>query len=94
MAKKRTKKDKVTARHQFTISWQPSTKNEHPQPTVKRQNKSDKMLASTKQDKPKYTDYLAKDEDVVKIKKDIIKSFMLVSLILGIELMLYFAWGA
>jgi hypothetical protein len=94
MAKRRTRKDKETAKHQYTISWNPATINNTTEANVNRQN-SGKFHASLKNNNStKNAEYLAQESYLARTKRDIFKSLMLVILIIGIELVLYFAWKA
>lgn len=90
---RRTKKQKASAKHTFTISWSSGTKNELSDPIVKGQNKTLKKSGSAKFTGTKYAKKSAKDGLIVSIKRDVIKSLTLASLILGIEIVIYFAWN-
>jgi hypothetical protein len=92
MAKRRTRKQKENARRNFTISWEPSPKRAVDKVHVKRQlTGSDKSVTarSPKQENAKNT---ANDIDLASIKKDLVKSLILASLILAFEVVLYLLW--
>lgn len=93
MSKRRTKKEKLAAKHQFAISWQPSTKTSTPQAHVKGQFTNRQVEAGRPGVKEKRADFLDKDSNLSKIKKDIKKSLIIVSLIIGTELVIYLAWN-
>lgn len=88
MAKRRTKKQKEKAKHTFNLSWSPS------EPDVKGQfNFEPKRPRAGLRHKESALS-LAKDGSLASIKKDILKSLVIVSLILALEVVLYLAWYA
>jgi len=92
MSKKRTRKQKESARHKFVISWVPDTKEIPPKSNVKRQlEKSDNKTLSRTKTKENIRNK-AKVSNLASIKKDIVKSLILASLILASELVLYLLW--
>ena len=96
MAKRRTRKQKESAKHSFTVSWEPK-KEESPikaklnlsEPTVKRQIKKGQSLASLKPKRSKNANSMVKGEYLSEIKRDIVKSLSLASVIVGLELVIY-----
>jgi hypothetical protein len=83
MAKHRTKKQKQFAKHQFSLSWEPG---------VKRQNNIG-YEAKTSPAKPKESaENKTQPVPALPIKREIVKSLILVSFILCLELVLYLAW--
>lgn len=88
MAKRRTKRQKQKARHAFSLSWSPS------EPDVKGQFNFEPNKPRTNSRKHESALSLAKDGSLASIKKDIIKSLIIVSLILALEVVLYLAWYA
>lgn len=92
MGKRRTKKDKLNAKHQFTLSWQPSSSEATLQTPVKRQKLQEKISVEKEKPASKKADSLVQDDQIVGIKKGILKSLILASLILGTELVLYLVW--
>ena len=98
MAKRRTRKQKESAKHAFTISWKPGldknsskAKSSLNEPTVKGQFPNKKIEAPFKAKKKKNPDSMAKDGYLSNIKRDIIKSLSLALIIVGFELMIYLA---
>lgn len=92
MAKKRTRAQKEKAHHNFTISWDPSLKIQSPKANVKRHFKneaSSKSIQAAKTIKANITEH---SYDNKAIRKDIIKSLSLASLILCLELVIYLVW--
>ena len=83
MSKRRTKKDKEKVRHQ-------SFRQPEPQ-NVKGQIENDISLVKAANSNPKNVIPTAKDEKNVSVKRDLVKSLILVSLILALELVLYLA---
>ena len=79
MAKRRTKKDKKNAKHNFLVSWEPDTEDP----------KLEKEKSKTKKSKKKDTSSSIKNTKFVSIKKDILKSISLAGIILGLELVIY-----
>ncbi len=88
MAKRRTKKQKEKAKHVFSVSWVPS------EPGVKGQFNSELKKPGASSGKHESALSLAKDGSLASIKKDILKSLIIVSLILALEVVLYLAWYA
>ena len=89
MAKRRTKKQKQQAKHRFVYSLPRSGKLASKGAAVKGQKKS--VVKSTKslvQD-PKKAHSTATVDSLGTIKRDIVKSLSLASLILGLELVIY-----
>lgn len=92
MTKRRTRKDKQQAKHQFTVSWSPGSseaENLNSEPSVKRQIITGSKLASKNFVKTKKASNLVKESNLASIKKDIIKSVALAGLILASEVVLY-----
>lgn len=88
MAKRRTKKQKEKAKHTFDLSWSPS------EPDVKGQFNFEPKKPRSSSHKHESALSLAKDGSLASIKKDIVKSLIIVSLILALEVVLYLAWYA
>lgn len=87
MAIHRTRKNKENPHYGFLVSWQPA------EPHVKGESKIESKAISFEAKGPKKADILAQAETGRFIKKDILKSLILVSLILILELVVYFAWS-
>lgn len=100
MAKRRTKKQKSQAKNQYLLNWYPSSKEfkiepkkSKSVPVVKGQFNNQIMSKAKKARVVKNTESKAKDASLALIRLDIIKSLVLASLILGVEVMLYLAWS-
>lgn len=93
MAKKRTKKEKASAKHQFLISWDNTTNQAQSRTVVKGQTTGVKPASDSKSIINKNTDLLVKDADLTTIKKNIVRSLAIASLILATEVVLYFFWN-
>lgn len=83
----RTLKNKKTPNYNFLISWEPK------QARVKGESKKASYDESAKSNKPKSADVLAKDQDQAYVKKNVLRSVVLVSLVLSLELVVYLAWN-
>ncbi|OGM57798.1 hypothetical protein A3E46_01820 [Candidatus Woesebacteria bacterium RIFCSPHIGHO2_12_FULL_46_16] len=92
MAKRRTRKQKEEARHSFALSWSPEAKKDHSELDVKGHLKNEAGRSLGQASTTKSADLLAKETSLASIKRDILKSIFLASLILGTELVLYLAW--
>jgi len=86
---RRTKKQKQDAKRNFTITWEPSTNRHDAKKSVKGQIKNQPQSKKLKKSKSNYTRKSAKDDPQAQIKSDIIKSIIIASLILGVEVMIY-----
>ena len=91
MAKRRTRKQKEKAKHQFKVSWKPEANSASPEPIVKGQTTQAQKHKVDKRVKMKSADRLAKDEGLGTIKRDLMKSLIIASLILALEVVLYLA---
>jgi hypothetical protein len=88
VAKRRTKKQKLNVHHSFTLNWTPEAR-------VKSQFASANNFPAGKAKKPKREEkavLLAQGEATSKIKRNILKSLIIVSLILASEVVIYLAW--
>ena len=94
MAKKRrTRKDKEKARHNITLTWEPSKENPPRHELVKGQiNLASNELSKGKRS-PKKANISAKDDSYARIKHDIVRSLLLASLILSLVVVLYLIRG-
>ena len=89
MAEHRTRKNKEETHYPFLISWQPETsKNKY----VKGNLKPSEYRPEPKVSASEKADILAKAEANNRIKKDILRSIILVSFILALEMVIYLAW--
>ncbi|KKR26973.1 MAG: hypothetical protein UT58_C0002G0006 [Microgenomates group bacterium GW2011_GWC1_39_7b] len=85
MAVHRTRKNKENPHYNFLYSWQPS------EPHVNRETSLTEKTIKSNQGYAKRANLLTKDDDLPRIKKDIIKSLILVSFILILETVVYLA---
>lgn len=93
MAKKRrTKKDKKEAKHTFVMSWEKGASERKKPDTVKGQSSSRHKNKKSGMKASKNAKGKAKDEFRENIKKDILKSLALATIVLSLEVMLYFIW--
>jgi len=81
----RTRKNKENPHYNFLYSWTPS------EPHVKRELNLDDKKISVKLSASKKADIQAKEDSEGRIKKDIIKSLILVSFVLIAEVVVYLA---
>ena len=92
MAKRRTRKQKKGARHQFTLSWEPAKdepKTNTSEANVKGQNKKSEAKKKSVRNVKNYSYSSAKSENLGTIKKDIIKSLILAGIIVASEIVIY-----
>jgi len=92
MAKRRTRKQKEKVKYTFIREGRAEPKKRSFEPVVKGQSKKRSKARHKKIQTSKSAVGLAKDSGFSEIKKDLIKSLLLASLILGIEVMVYLAW--
>ncbi len=91
MAKRRTRKQKEKAKHQFKVSWKPEAKSTLSEPVVKGQTEVDKKAKKRKGTKRKKAYYKDNSDNLGTIKRDLVKSLIIASLILALEVVLYLA---
>ncbi len=94
MAKKRTRKQKEKAKHSFIKTHEVTTKKGSFEPAVKGQFKISKKARHKQPHASNKAMESAKDSNIVEVKKELVRSLLLASLILGIEVMIYLAWQA
>ena len=87
MAITRTRKNKENPHYNFLYSWTPS------EPDVKRETNLVEKKISMKLSPSKKAEIQAKEDSMIRIKKDILKSLILVSLVLILEVVVYLAWS-
>lgn len=92
MAKRRTRKQKQKAVHPFNLSWHPEPKNTSAEPIVKRQSKNDVNSLSLKPSKAKMAIDSTKGAQTSVIKRNLLRSLIIVSLILALEVVIYLVW--
>jgi hypothetical protein len=83
----RTRKNKEHPHYNFLYSWAP------PEARVKRESVLINKEAVVKLSASKRAEIQAKEDSFGRIKKDIIRSLILVSFILILELVVYLAWS-
>ena len=83
----RTRKNKENPHYNFLYSWNPSEAH------VKGESQLVNKTVSVKLSASKRADIQAKQDSLGRIKKDIIRSLILVSFILILELVVYLAWS-
>ncbi len=88
MAKRRTKKDKLTAVHPHTISWNPGMSPE----AVKKQNSMKTESARLASLATNNTTNMAFNVDLASIRKDLLKSLFISTFIIAFEVVIYFFW--
>lgn len=85
MAQHRTKQTKENANYNFLYSWKPTISG------VKGELNSNHNFNTNKPNKSKKAEILAQESYSVVIKKDIIKSVIIISFLLTIEIVIYLA---
>jgi hypothetical protein len=93
MSKKRTKKEKAAAKHTFLYSWNNWTDQGSTSLTVNRQTDKHQAGINHKKINDNNAYLLDKESDLTSIKRGVIKSLIIVSLILATEVVLYFLWS-
>jgi|GEM_PF-5078780 len=89
--KRRTKKQKLKAKHQFTVSWGETRKNTKNNILVKGQSNSDKNKNVSRMKHSNKAENKAEVTSLASTKRNLIKSLIVASLILSLEVMLYLA---
>lgn len=92
MGKRRTRKQKQKAHHEFTIHWEPSSLKPKIEAGVNRQIVDQTPPASPEASLHKKPQNSAKELDLTGIKKNIRMSLIYTGLILISEIVLYFIW--
>jgi hypothetical protein len=87
MAIKRTRENKEHPHYGFLVSWEPN------QAHVKRESKSGQDAKPTEASEPKRAKRSDKVVDVRGVKKDIIRSLIVVGIVLTLEVVVYLAWN-
>jgi hypothetical protein len=90
MSKRRTRKDKVEAKHFGTISWSPEASNK---PSVNSQSKNDFRAREKVASRRDNAEQSAKELAVKATKKDLVKSVLIALAIITLEVVLYLAWN-
>lgn len=92
MASKKNKKAYKEKKYTFLTKTFSEPKINSSVPDVKWQFKNTKTNQNKKTSNSKNADDTAKDNDLPTLKKDVAKSLFVVSLILALELVVYFLW--
>jgi len=92
MGKRRTRKQKEAAKHQFSISWTPKPQRSYPEASVKGQIENEPSHKLARGQRAKKAKLLAKEGNFEAYKADTLKSLILASIVLAAELVLYLAW--
>jgi len=99
MAKRRTRKQKIKAKRPFVLNRNRSHKSRSGEPKkadrnspVKGQIKKGLKHKKKRDFKAKSSDNMAKDTKIASVKKDLLKSLIIASLILSLELVIYLGW--
>lgn len=92
MANRRTRKDKEQAHHQFLYSWDDEPKNVSFKAGVKGQTEKRAEAKIGELSLSKMAVNQAQVYDLASVRKDIGRSLIIASLILGAELVIYLAW--
>ena len=88
MAIKRNRENKKHPHYGFLVSWEPN------QAHVKRESKSgqnDKLSEANEPKRAKRSDKVVNAKDV---KKDIVRSLIVVGIVLTLEVVVYLAWNS
>lgn len=89
MAIQRTRKEKEKPHYGFLISWQPEANKKT---SVNRESKIASIAPSASIRHRKNADSLAQEARSLDAKKSIVRSLIIISLILILELVVYLAW--
>lgn len=92
MGKRRTRAEKEKAHHAFLYSWQGQPEKGQVRHDVKGQFKNEPDDISKKRRKAKNANLMAKDDSLASVKRNMVKSLILASLILAAEVVVYLAW--
>lgn len=97
MTKRRTRKQKTQAKHQFSVSWKPQERHDNPEAktgmskrSVKWQSKNIKIKKDMLNEPPKLPINTEYNEKLGTIKRNLVRSLLIASFILCLELVLYF----
>lgn len=97
MTKRRTRRQKLQAKHEFQISWNDlnisqKQKTKLTEASVKRQKGLQKLAKSSSDVKFKSADNMVKEDTLRSIKIDLAKNLLISALIIVIEMVLYLTW--
>ena len=92
MGKRRTRAEKQNPHRAFLYSWQGKPEKGEVRHDVKGQFKNEPKATSLKHRRVNNANVLAKDGSLASIKRDMVKSLLIASLILAAEVVVYLAW--
>jgi hypothetical protein len=99
MSKRRTRKQKERAKHSFNVSWQPTKSKVKPkakkdvsEAVVKGQTRNFIKGKKHESKRAKKAMVMGNYENLGMIRRNLVKSLVIASLILCLELVLYFRW--
>ncbi len=92
MAKRRTRKEKLSASHKHLISWSPEPKRDHFEPNVKRQLPRSRNRSSSNRKLHELVKVTDKNIPLASVRKDLTKSFIFAFLIIASEVVIYLVW--
>lgn len=92
MGKRRTRKEKIKALHQFKMVCNPEPKKDTFEANVKGQKENTPKSDFKAQAKTENAEHSAKESLMTSTKRDIFRSLLIVSLILGLEVVVYLVW--
>lgn len=92
MSKKRTRRHKINAKHQFALTWAPEPKKDQNEPSVKGYLKGTKPPPISNKLDVKSAEITEKESGSAPTKTKIIKSLIVVSFILALEVVIYLVW--
>jgi hypothetical protein len=89
VTKRRTKKQKKDPKYPFLVSWEGTSTNQSQESTVKGQNKTSVKANPKNSGQSKNAYLLEKGANLASVRHDIIKSLIIASFILGLEVVIY-----
>jgi hypothetical protein len=92
MSKKRTRRNKINAKHQFSLTWSPEPKKDQNKLPVKGYSKNAKLIPISSKPQPKNAEITEKEPGSGSTKNKISKSLIVVSFILALEVVIYLVW--
>ena len=92
MGKRRTRKEKEKAKHNFAPYWG-EPKKPLVEADVKRQFEKSAEIKKDVADKPDLANLWAKEVNLPQIKRDMTKSLILAAAMVALEIVLYLAWN-
>jgi hypothetical protein len=93
MSKRRTRKEKLSAKHNFAVSWNPEPKEDHSEPNVKRQFPKPINKTSSNTKTNKLVNLTDKSILLATTQKDLAKSLLFAASIIASEVVIYLVWN-